>query len=143
MSYITQTDFVPGQMTEDRLVQLTDDDKDSVADAGVVAKAIQDAEAEINGYVATRYAVPIAAPVPDLVRKLDIDITIYNVWRRREKVPELVRTAYEDAVKKLEGIAKGTITLGVDPAPAESTKSSAGETMGDERVFTRDKLGSF
>jgi phage gp36-like protein len=142
MSYIVQADLL-GQISEPQLTQLTDDAGSGVIDDVKVAQAITDAEAEINGYVATRYSTPIAAPVPDLIKKLAIDISVYNLWRRRQKIPELIRTAYEDAVKKLEAIAKGTITLGVDPAPAESTKGSAGETSGPERVFDRDKLGNF
>lgn len=142
MAYIVQDDLL-GQLPQAQLVQLTDDIGNGVIDETRVTQAITDAEAEIDGYVATRYAVPIAAPVPALIKKLAIDITVYNLWRRRQKIPDMIRTAYEDAVKKLEAIAKGTITLGVDPAPAESTKSSAGETSGPERVFDRDKLGSF
>ena len=142
MSYIVQADLL-AQVSEAQLVQLTDDETIGVVNTTRVSQAIADADAEIDGYVATRYAVPVAAPVPALLKKLSIDITIYNLWRRRQKIPELVRTAYEDAIKKLEQIAKGTITLGVDPAPAESSKSSAGETFGPERVFDRDKMGGF
>lgn len=142
MSYILQADLL-GQLTEDQLIQLTDDGNVGEVHAETVTQAIADAEAEINGYVATRYAVPVAAPVPALLKKLAIDITVYNLWRRRQKVPELVRTVYEDALKRLDGIAKGTVTLGVDPAPAESTKGAAGETFGPDRVFDRDKLGNF
>jgi phage gp36-like protein len=141
MSYILEADLL-GQLSQAQLVQLTDDVGNGVVDSTRVTQAITDAEGEINGYVATRYAVPLIVPVPDLIKKLDIDITVYNLWRRRQKIPDLIRTAYEDAVKKLEAIAKGTITLGVDAAPAAQS-GSAGETFGPERVFNRDKLGSF
>src|SRR5258706_5992693 len=120
MSYIAQADII-GQISNAQLIQLTDDDRTGLVDAAKVDKAISDAESEINGYVATRYAVPVAAPVPDLVKKLATDIAVYSLWRRRQKVPEIVRTAYEDAMKKLSDISKGVITLGIDPAPAPST----------------------
>jgi phage gp36-like protein len=142
MSYIVQSDLL-SQVSEEQLVQLTDDPKIGIVDTARVTAAIANAEAEIDGYVATRYAVPLAAPVPALIKTLSIDVAIYHLWRRRQKVPDLVRTAYEDAVKKLEAIAKGTITLGVDPPPAESSKGTAGETFGPDRVFDRDKMGSF
>lgn len=142
MSYIVQADLL-AQLSQAQLTQLTDDIGNGVIDDTRVDQAIADAEAEIDGYVATRYAVPVAAPVPALLKKLAIDITVYNLWRRKQKIPDLVRTAYEDAVKKLEAIAKGVVTLGVDPAPAESSKGTAGETFGSERIFDRDKLGSF
>jgi len=141
MSYILQADLL-AQLSEPQLVQLTDDEQIGIVNTTRVGQGIADADAEIDGYVATRYAVPVS-PVPALIKKLSIDITLYNLWRRRQKVPDLVRTAYEDAVKKLEQIAKGTITLGVDPAPANSAQASSGEVFGPERVFDRDKMGSF
>ena len=142
MAYIVQSDLL-AQVSNAQLIQLTDDAKTGSVDADKVTKAISDAEAEIDGYVATKHSVPIASPIPALVKKLAIDIAVYNLYRRRQRAPEDVRTAYEDAVKKLEGIAKGLITLGVDPPPAESSKATAGEIIGPARVFDRDKLGSF
>ncbi len=142
MSYIDRAALLV-QISEEQLVQLTDDDKMGVADDAKIAKAIADSEAEVNGYVATRHAVPIAAPVPDLVKALAIDIAIYRLWRRRQRVPADVRTAYDDAVSKLKDIARGTLTLGIDPAPADSTKGSSGEVFGPERVFDRDKMSGF
>ena len=142
MAYIVQADLL-AQLSNAQLIQLTDDAKTGSVDTDKVDKAIADAEAEVNGYVATKHSVPLASPIPDLIKKLAIDITIYNLYRRRQRTPEDVRTAYEDAVKKLEGIARGLITLGVDPQPAESSKATQGETSGPARVFDRDKLGSF
>jgi len=142
MSYITQSDL-SGQISDSELIQVTDDAKLGVVSATVVSKAIADAEAEVNGYLATKYAVPIGGTVPDLVKKLCIDAAIYNLYRRRKRVAEDVRQAYEDAIKKLEQIAKGIITLGIDPPPAALTQGSSGEVFGPDRVFDRDKLGSF
>jgi len=141
VSYITRTDLLDA-LSEQQLVQLTDDDKLGIADETKISKAITDADAEINGYIATRYAVPIT-PATDLVKKFSKTIAVKNLWARRQRVPETVRQDYDDVVAQLRDIAKGVITLGVDPAPAESAKSSAGEVSGPERVFDRDKLGGF
>lgn len=140
--YIVQADLL-SQISEHQLVQLTDDEKTGLVVDARVDEAIGSAEAEVNGYVATRYAVPVAAPAPDLIKKLSITITVYLLYRRRQRVPDDVRTAYEDAIAMLKDIARGVITLGIDPPPAESTKASAGEVSGPERIFSRDKLGSF
>lgn len=142
MSYIVQNDLL-SQVSNAQLIQLTDDAKTGSVDATKVTQAITEAEAEVNGYVATRYAVPVAAPVPDLVKKLSVDIAIYNLYRRRQRIPENVTKSYDDAVAKLKDIAKGLITLGIDPPPAESSKATKGEVFGPERVFDRDKLKSF
>ncbi len=142
MAYIVRDDL-KGQISEEQLTQLTDDDKAGTPDENKINRAIAEAEAEVNGYVATKYAVPVAAPTPVLLKSLSIDIAIYRLWRRRQRVPDENRKAYEDAVAKLKDIAKGVLTLGIDPAPAESTKGSSGEVFGPERVFDRDKLGGF
>lgn len=142
MAYIVQADLL-AQLSNAQLIQLTDDAKTGSVDAAKVTQGITDAEAEINGFLATRYSTPVAAPVPDLIKKLSIDVTIYNLYRRRQRIPQDVRQAYEDAIKKLEQIAKGLITLGIDPPPAESSKATQGETFGPARVFDRGKLESF
>jgi len=141
MAYITSADL-EGHISEQVLIQLTDDQKTGTVNADIVTAAIADAGAEIDGYVATRYAVPVS-PVLALIIKLARDITIKNLYSRRLRVPDDVRKNYESAISMLKDIAKGTLTLGVDPAPAEASKASGGEAIGPERVFDRDKLGSF
>ncbi len=142
MSYILQADLL-GQISNAQLIQLTDDAQSGTVDAAKVTQAIAEAEAEVNGYVATKHSVPLAAPIPDLVKQLSVDIAIYRLYHRRQRVPDDVRKSYEDAVAKLKDIAKGVLTLGIDPPPAESSKATSGEVFGPERVFDRDKLGGF
>jgi phage gp36-like protein len=141
MSYITQSDL-SSLLSDRKLIELTDDNRTGIVATAIVTKAIADAEAEANGYLATRYRVPIAGTVPDLVKKLCVDVAVYNLYRRRV-VPENIRTAYEDAVKKLGEIAKGIITLGIDPPPATSSHAAQGEVFGEERQFSREKLSGF
>ena len=140
--YIVQTDLL-GQISNAQLIQLTDDTQAGAVDGTKAAQAIAEAEAEVNGYIATKHSVPLASPVPDLVKQLSVDIAIYRLYHRRQRVPDDVRKSYEDAVAKLKDIAKGILTLGVDPPPAESSKATAGEVFGPDRVFDRDKLGGF
>ena len=140
--YITQTDL-SGQISNAQLIQLTDDAKTGLVDTTKIDKAIAEAEAEVNGYVATKRSVPLASPIPDLVKQLCVDIAIYRLFHRRQRVPDDVRKSYEDAVAKLKDISKGLLTLGIDPPPAESSKAASGEVFGPERMFDRDKLGGF
>ena len=139
MSYIVQADLSE-QISEAQLIQLTDDSKSGVVDVDVVSKALADAEALIDGYVAVRYSLPIV-PTPPLLKKFAIDITIYNLYRRRQRTPEDVRRAYEDDLKMLQAIAAGSMVLEQASAPAATTQK--GETFGPERVFSRDKMGNF
>jgi phage gp36-like protein len=142
MSYITQSDLY-GQISESELIQLTDDAHLGIVDTAVVSKAIADAEAEVNSYLATKVAVPIAPPVPDLVKKLSIDKTIYNLYRRRKGVVEPVNMANEHADKMLKDFVRGASTLGIDPPLAASTQASQGAVLTNDSEWSRDKLSDF
>ena len=142
MAYITQTDLTE-QLSESQLIQLTDDDKLGIVNTDRVSRAIASADAEINGFVATKYTVPIAAPIPALIKGWAVGITVYSLWRRRQRVPEDVRKAYEDVIARLRDVASGKLTLGIDPPPAESSQAAVGAVYGPTRVFTRDTLEGF
>jgi len=142
MSYISQADLTE-QLSETQLIQLTDDEKLGVVHTERVARAIASAEGEINGFVATRYTVPIAAPIPALIKGWAVTLAGYYLWRRRQRVPEDVRLAYEDVIARLRDVAAGKLTLGIDPPPAESAQSSQGELLANESEWSRDKLSDF
>lgn len=141
MAYLVRADLLD-RLSEQQLVQLTDDAKSGVADETRITAAMAQAEAEIDGYVAVKYAVPVV-PAPQLLKVFAVAIAAKNLYGRRQRVPDNVRAEYDDAIAKLKDIAKGVMTLGAEPAPAESAKSSAGEVFGDERIFSRDKLSGF
>ena len=46
--------------------------------APLIDEAIADADGEIDGYLAKRYAVPLA-PVPKVINKFSKDIALYNL----------------------------------------------------------------
>lgn len=124
------------------LIQLTDDEGLRVVHAGRVEKAISDASAEINAYCAQRYTVPID-PVPDILRKISVDIAAYNLHSRRKQMPDDVKDRYKTAVAFLRAVSTGTATLGVEdphgtPAPTEKPRIT-----GPTRIFSRDKLGGW
>ena len=142
MAYIVQADLSES-LSETQLMMLTDDEKVGMVNADRVARVIVSAEAEVNGFLATRYLVPFAAPVPDLVQAWTLTVATYYLYRRR-RVPEDIRTAYEDTIARLRDVAAGRLMLGVDPAPTEAGNVNAGEVFGPEpRVFTRDTLWGF
>lgn len=115
--YCTQAD-IESRFGVTELVQLTDRARTGVADATAIASAIDDAEAEIDGYLAGRYDLPFAS-VPPVLTRLSCDIALYHLFsaRRGGGVIEDVRNRYKDAVRVLENISKGTITLGAPPTP--------------------------
>ncbi len=139
MAYCTKDDLLK-QISDEILIQLTDDYDAGVVDDSIVADHIASADAEIDGYCGLRYTLPFS-PVPTIIKKLSVDITIYNLYGRRETVPESRSKDYDNAVKLLQNVAKGLVTLGAD-APVETSTDTV-KVSSEDRVFTREKLEGF
>lgn len=140
MAYCTESDLEK-EIPPANLTDLADDNGDGTRDAGVIARAIADADGEIDAYLATRYTVPLST-VPNLVRKLSVDIALWNLYSRKDIRPELRRQRYEDALGLLKRISTGVATLGIATEPPTAA-SAGGQFSANTRVFTRDKLKKF
>lgn len=88
MTYATQDDMVK-RFGETELAQRTNRVDGSSIDAVVLTRAIGDAEAEINGYLAVRYQLPLAE-LPSVLVRVACDIARYHLYD--DGVPETVRT---------------------------------------------------
>lgn len=143
MGYCTLAD-IEKAVPEETVVQLTDDEGLGVVDQARVDEAIDQADAEIDAYCAARYKTPFST-VPDVVKKLSADIAVYNIYSRKmEDIPAARSERYKNAVRMLEGISKGTVSLGEDPAPEASTEGQqTADITGADRTFSRDKLEDF
>jgi phage gp36-like protein len=127
---------------ENELIRCTDDEDTGAVDDAVVARAIADADNEIDAYLGKRHAVPLTI-VPDLVRKLSGDITAYNLYSRRIGPPEFRVQRYEQAISKLREARDGKLSLGEkDPETPPST-SEAPSISSSPQVFTRDSMKGF
>jgi phage gp36-like protein len=80
-----------------------------------------------------------------VVKKLSVDISIYNLYSRvAQEMPEVRKNRYQNAVSTLKDIAKGVVSLGVDPAPSSRDDSGAETNKEtDGNVFTRNSLEDF
>lgn len=150
--YCTLTD-IKKLLPEDIIIQLTDDenlkpaaiDPANIAHAliiGRIDEGIESADAEIDGYCATKYAVPFAT-VPRLITGLSVELAIYYLYARRT-IPEDIQKRYERAISRLKDIAKGLATLGIDPPPAPTAAGGAESNKPtSDRIFTRDTMRGF
>ncbi len=137
MSYCTLADILD-QIDERALIQLTDDANVGVVDQGAVNKAIADADGEIDGYLGSRHTVPLN-PIPAIINKHSVDISIYNIYSRRNSPPEHRETRYKNSIRFLELVAAGKVTLGAkDPDPVPASEAPKIESPG--RIFSRDSL---
>lgn len=141
MPYCSLEDLL-AQVPESVLVSLTDDEGTGQVNQGRIAQAIEDAQSEIDAYAQARYQVPFS-PVPGVIWKIAVDITLYNLFSRRgfdeESADSVIVTRYKSAQKFLENLSRGVVTIGVSEPPPDA------ETRFDysERMFTRKRLEVF
>lgn len=128
----------------EELVQLSDraDPPAGALDEAVVTKALEDATAEIDGYVGAQYKLPLAS-TPKILNGLACDIARYRLYTAQ--VTDSVRRRYEDAVKTLTNIAKGVIALPVEASGAGGPAEPAGRDdvmviESEDRLFTRTAM---
>jgi len=141
MAYCIQDDIL-NQLEESALIELTDDENTGAVVEAVVARAIADADATIDAYCQGRYSVPLS-PVPEKIRQVSVDIAIYNLYSRRgDVIPEVRKDRNREAVRFLEKVADGKITLGA-ATPCPTNTENTVSIDGSDRIFTRDKMAGF
>ncbi len=100
--------------------------------APLIDAAIADADAEIDGYLAKRYAVPLA-PVPKVINKFSKDIALYNLMSRagldEEGREGNYLTRYNAAIKFLTLVAEGKVSLGTEASDPGEAAAAAGFSM--------------
>lgn len=142
MSYAVIQDMID-RYGEAELIQLTDRAVPPVGayDADVVEEALSDADAEINAYLAVRYALPLAT-VPTTLKKLACDIARYNLFG--PNLTDEVSLRYKNAASFLKDVSKGTADLGIDQDTGEAPAVENGpDYFADDRVFTKDTLSDY
>lgn len=109
----------------------------------IIEAAIEDADGEIDGYLAKRYAVPIA-PIPKVINKFSKDIAVYNLFSRvgidegSEEKNYLNR--YNAAIKFLTLVAEGKVSIGAQADDPKTAATTGFSVKSNPRLFTRDKL---
>ena len=142
MAYST-IDDIRKLLPEMELLALTDDEALGAVNQGRVDEAIAQADAEVDSYCAVRYRVPVT-PVPGLLKKLSVDIAVYALYSRAvQSVPEVRAERYRSAIRQLEGISKGTLTLGVEDAQGAGTDGAETNKTSDTSVFNRSGMEGF
>ena len=130
---------------EDELIKLSSDQE--TADNDIIERAISDADAEINSYLATRYLTPLISPIPTIIRKFSVDIAIYNLASRRDAENEIRTQRYKDSIKFLTNVSKGIVDIPAQSAAGETALESAQTNevtiSNPQRIFSRASLQGF
>jgi phage gp36-like protein len=139
MSYATQQDMID-RFEQNEIIQLTDTTNSGVIDAAVLAKALSDADAQIDGYLVSRYTLPLATVPKSLVR-FACDITRYYLYD--DAATDEVRRRFEDAVKFLNLVAQGKLSFGPDANQVPTLASGGPQATGDDRTFNKANLADY
>jgi len=141
--YSTQTD-IQGEIGAAPLIELTDDEGLGTVNAARVTAAIEQADAEINSFLAQRYTVPLTTGLV-LLRDLSVTLSLERLYGRRPgSLPDDRKDRAIAARRLLRDIADGRAALGDVPAPAPPPAAAGpAEISSAERVFSRDTMGGF
>lgn len=142
-AYVTQANLTPGLLTSRDLVQLTQDVATATTvDDDVLEAVIVQAEAEVDGYLGARFALPLQT-VPNLVVGLAARVTKYRLYTRRPgTISESLQADYDAAIATLKMLAQGSVTLGAQPEPPPNPDRIVRQTSG-VRVMGRSNLGDY
>lgn len=141
MTYCT-LEQLTDRYTQRLLLQLTDREQPPAGeiDTDAIDRAIADAEAMIDGYLAVKYQLPLS-DVPPMVRDLCLEIAIYKL-HPFEPDPKIIRD-YEQALKTLLQVSKGDVKLPLAGAEPAAAGNSGVVTNDRQRPFTEDNLTGF
>ena len=141
MTYATLANLTD-RFGEAMLVALTD--RGAVAsglvDAAVIARALTDTDAMIDGYLATRYVLPLSE-VPPLLVDLALQISIYKLHINEPDAK--ISKDYDTALKMLRDIGTGAVRIqaaGIEPA---SSNAQGVQIVDRERPFTAANMTGF
>lgn len=92
----------------------------------IIAGAIEDASAEINGYLLKKYSIN-QLKKSRVINKFCKDITAYNILSRsgndENSRENNYYSRYKNAIKFLESVAKGSIELPIDNSNNEEQEA--------------------
>jgi len=144
MSYATPQDIINRYPNRD-LVQLTNEDPTvTTINTTSLQQALDDASAEIDGYLSGRFALPLT-DVPEVLSRLACDIAIYRLQSLRP-IHDLAdaRRRYDDAIAMLTRVANGEMSLGVGADGHETAIGQGVEQAAEaERIFSRKRMRGF
>lgn len=135
--YATRADM-EARFGLNEVVMLTDRNRSGQVDDSVLAGALADAAAEVDGFLAGRYPLPLT-PAPRILTGYTCDIARYRLCGSSTLVSDDIRDRYRDAVRFLEHVASGKVSLGGMPSgEVAATSDNSVQLSSAGSVFSRD-----
>ncbi len=134
MSYCTQQDLID-RYGEAELIQLTDRNNTGAIDIDVLNRAIEDADGDIDSRIGSRFTAPIT-PIPKPLIRVACEIARYYLYD--DDVTETIESRFKAAIRFLDGVAAGKITVGVTEAGEKPVSNNTATMQSGGNVFNRD-----
>ena len=130
MSYATQANMI-ARFGEQELIQLTDraDPALEMVDAAVFAADATRADGYVNGYLRTRYALPMVSPDIAVLTAAE-NVTRYYLYGNG--APQFVKDNFDESTAWLKLVQDGKVQLDATLAPASSTGGAIGTAQFNE-----------
>jgi len=127
-AYITQTDLEDA-IAHDSFLEVFDRDDDGGADSAVVAAAIDAAVAEVHGYLARRYQLPLDTSDQVLMAFLKpglVDLAFARGHPRADMVSSKLQGRVDEFLGRLKDIRDGKADLPATAPPAAPANANSG-----------------
>lgn len=141
MTYASQQDMVD-RFGEREVIMLTDRDNSGVIDTPLLARMLETADDEINPYLQAKYTIPLVN-TPPIVRKFACDIARYRCCGAEVTETEEIRNRYKDAIKFLEKVSRGEISLGLDGLNVPQASNGSVLLKSNNPVFNAETLSDY
>lgn len=140
MPYATQQDLVDRYGSKE-LIELTDKTNRpaSTIDTVPVTRALDDATALIDSYVAKLYRLPLSA-VPPILVKYACDIARYYLHGKAAEKDDAVTRGFKEAETWLVNVSKGLVALEAEGVAQPQAGGGSVRAVAPGRVFTRETL---
>ena len=138
MPYCTQQDMID-RVGDEELIQITnpEDPSATTINATRLDKAINDGAVFIDGFLRSRYQLPLSV-IPEVLERLNCVITRYYLYKHPT---DQVMKDYDDAVSHLRLVSKGDVDLGLSASGDTPPTSDSAEVQTQPTVFGRDDGG--
>jgi phage gp36-like protein len=142
MPYATAQDLIES-LGEREATQISDRARTGMPDAGVLDQALADASGEMDAYIGRRYALPLTyssgspGTPGQLLKRCAVDIARYRLTGTEVMETEAIRSRFKDAIRVMEQIAKGELSLGdvvlLGAGSAASVSGASAVRTGDKQ----------
>ncbi|AJY42316.1 DUF1320 domain-containing protein [Burkholderia humptydooensis] len=130
-------EFMIGRFGQREAISLSDRERTGDANPVVLSDALDEASAEIDTYLAGRYALPLD-PQPKMLAGVCCDIARYRLCGGETVMTDEIDKRYKAAIAFLKLVASGDVTLGSTTTGSIPQPDNSVQFVTGTRVFSRE-----